>query len=116
MDLSFSELAADPLCPPGSFVIVDGKVHLDIQTFIGESATSLSDRKVTDLMLKLGRAGHAAQVTVNLGRTTGTRLNCFTAPSMSAPQTINGVVLSRMSISAQGNMAVNVDEISPLLN
>ncbi len=115
-DLNFNEMAAEPLCPANSFVVINSKVYLDVGVFVGESLGSLGDRKVTEMMVKLGRVGHAAQVTVNANRTAGNKLNCFQSPSFSPPQTgASGNITARITISCQGNLGVNADDITPML-
>lgn len=116
MDLNFDEMEAESLCPANSFVIINSKVYLDVGALIGESLTSLGDRKVTEMMVKLGRVGHAAQTTVNTSRTTGSRLNCFQAPAFSPPLTnSSGLITSRITVACQGNLGVNAEDVSPLL-
>ena len=115
-DLSFAEMSADPLCPANSFTVINNKVYLDIGVFIGESVDELSDRKVSELVIKFGRVGHAAQNTVNIGRTSGTQLNCFNPPSYSPPQANSaGNITARITVTAQGLLGVNVDDVIPLL-
>lgn len=114
-DLNFNELNAEPLCPTDSFILINGKVYLDIGVFIGENVTSLATPKVTELAIKLGRVGHAAQTTVNPTRPTGAKVNVFQLPSFSPPQIVGGVLAARISVTAQGNLGVNPDDINPVL-
>lgn len=114
-DLNFNELSAEPLCPSGSFTIVSGKVYLDIGAFIGETVDTLAAPKVTELAIKLGRVGHAAQTTANPTRAAGSKVNTFQSPSFSPPQSLGGVITARISVTAQGNLGVNANDISPTL-
>ena len=114
-DLNFNELNAEPLCPAGSFTVISGKVYLDVGVFIGETVDSLATPKVTELAVKLGRIGHAAQTTVNPARAVGSKVNTFQSPSFSPPQSVGGVITARISVTAQGNLGVNANDISPTL-
>ena len=114
-DINFNELGAEPLCPSGSFIIISGKVYLDIGVFVGETVDTLAAPKVTELAVKLGRIGHAAQTTVNPTRAVGSKVNTFQSPSFSPPQSIGGVITARISVTAQGNLGVNANDISPTL-
>jgi len=115
MDLTFNELGAEPLCPAGSFTIISGKVYLDVGVFIGETVDTLATPKVTELVVKLGRVGHAAQTTTNPARATGSRINTFQPPSFSPPQIVNSVITARISVTAQANLGVNPNDVNATL-
>ncbi len=64
-EITATSVQAITTTPMGSFVLINGTVHLDIAQFLGVPAPSLDAVIVTQLLLKLAQQAKAAQDAYN---------------------------------------------------
>lgn len=115
MSISPQDILTNGQVPTGSFLLLSGKVYMDLGALIGQTVGSLGDAVMPEVALKLHMGCWNAQNTYNAVKPQGQRLNVWQAPVSGSSQYYSSGVPAGyyQNWNFQGNVLIpaNLNEV-----